>query len=194
MLLLIFITLLSGCSRSTPTGSTEDGRFEQTGSFEARAGQGEIIFPEYFESPPKVNLDYSVGPIEIVEVTATGFTWRDDSVPRQGKGGTWTARGQKSTSTDRNEAPQVIVVQQGVLDVPSGVATDKPGPQLVEGEVVFPRPYLKIPHVELKFNPGTVPGRDDGVIETTETGFKWRIPKSATGDWIANGRMESDSK
>ena len=101
------------------------------------------------------------------------------------------AKGQQRGS---QQAPQVIVVQQGVLDVPSGVAPDETGSHLVEGEVVFLRPYLTIPHVELKFNPGTVPGRDDGVIKTTETGFKWRVPKSASGDWIANGRMESDSK
>ena len=103
LFLPVCVTLLIGCSRSTPTGSAKNGSFEQTGSFEAHAGQGEIIFSEYFESPPDVHLDYSVGPIEIVEVTATGFTWSDESVPRQGKGGTWTARGQKASSADRNK-------------------------------------------------------------------------------------------
>jgi len=71
--------------------------FEQIGSIESGA-QGQVQFPFPYALPPNVELDCVLGLYVIVETTPTGFTWRDTSVPRNGQGGKWIAKGIKATN------------------------------------------------------------------------------------------------
>jgi hypothetical protein len=83
-------------NRATNPADVGPAVFEQTGALVGHK-QGEVHFPLPYALPPHVELKTTGGWYVIVETTATGFKWLDDSIPTQGQGGTWHAKGVKAS-------------------------------------------------------------------------------------------------
>ncbi len=83
--------------RAANSSGSELKIFEQTGPLVGH-GKGEVRFPLPYAQPPNVELKTIGGLYVVVDVTANGFTWSNNSVPLQGQGGTWHAKGVKAAA------------------------------------------------------------------------------------------------
>ncbi len=78
----------------------DSGIFEQRGTFPAYAQSGENNFPHPYALPPNVTLEGG-GPfdnVSVVEVTATGFEWKNNHYRNSKPVLTWVAKGVKATT------------------------------------------------------------------------------------------------
>src|SRR5262249_14269333 len=121
----------------------------------ATGGEGDVYFPFPFASPPQLTFthtrpDYVT--LSLVSVSSTGFRWK--AVGASSTTMSWTAKGVQATLDQVLSLPRE---QSGELSFDYGH----------DGEVVFPRPYVGPPSVDVGH--GSVI-----VASVSATGFKWR--------------------
>jgi hypothetical protein len=137
------------------------GPFEQTGKFRAWPNSsGEEFFPLPYEKPPSISMKVDAGlhKVEITDLSATGFKWKNTGADAffHNSPMTFTARG---------------IPRPGNPDKPSVQSGEFKTTPDTTGEVTFPTPFARPPHVEIAVKIGL---HKVQIIEVKADGFRWK--------------------